>query len=172
MHIHHCLADFRRYYSKKRSSRGRYLRRRASASILILYQISAEISIIWPRFVIIISFLICFLDFICETKNFLILSSREFFIRDVSIIILGDCFKAFLSKCSREFALADLGDFISNSVPSSKMSAVCRFDSSRNNPICGDTAWGGGCGLFSRIYLLLGEKQEIDFLSKCLGLDN
>ena len=82
------------------------------------------------------SFLICFLDFICETKNFLTLSSREFFIRDVSIIILGDCFKAFLSKCSREFALADLGDYISNSIPSSKMSAVCKFDSSRNLISC------------------------------------
>ncbi len=83
-----------------------------------------------------ISFLICFLDFICDTKNFLTLSSREFFMRDVSIIIFGDCFKAFLSKCSNEFALADLGDFISNSIPSSKIFAVCRFDSLRNLISC------------------------------------
>lgn len=53
---------FRKILEIKRSSRGRYLRRRASASMLVLYQIRAEMSMIRPCFVIIISFLICFLD--------------------------------------------------------------------------------------------------------------
>lgn len=50
--------------------------------------------------------------------------SCMYFILDVSIMIFGDCFKVFFSKCSIEFAFADLGDFSSNSMPLISMSAV------------------------------------------------
>lgn len=48
------------------------------------------------------------------------------------MMMLDDCFRAFLSKCSREFELADFGDFISNSILSRRISAVCRLDFLRN----------------------------------------
>lgn len=56
-----------------------------------------------------------------------------FLILEVSTIIFEDCFKAFFSKCSIEFALADLGDFSSNSVPLMSISAVWIFDSLMNS---------------------------------------
>ena len=113
--------------NKKRSSRGRYLRRRARTSILPLYQTRAEISIICPCFVIMIRLLICLLILTWFIRKRRVLSSLTFFILEVSIMILQDCFTAFLRICSSEFALADFGDFISNSIPSNRISAVFVF---------------------------------------------
>ena len=93
-------------------------------------------SIIRPCFVIMINLLICFLDLVWAIRNLRVLSSRAFFMRDVSMIILFDCFKAFFIRCSNELAVGDFGDLISYSTPSNKMSAVCKFDSSRNSMSC------------------------------------
>lgn len=90
-------------------------------------------SIIWFCFEIINRLLICFLDLAWVIKKLRVLLSLTYFIRDVSIIMFGDCFKAFFNICSREFDKDDFGDFISYLIPFSAISAVCRFASGTNS---------------------------------------
>lgn len=54
-------------------------------------------SIIWFCFEIINRLLICFLDLAWVIKKLRVLLSLTYFIRDVSIIMFGDCFKAFFN---------------------------------------------------------------------------
>ena len=70
-------------------------------------------SIICPCFEIMISFFICFLILTWLIKKRRVLSSCAFFILDVSIIILLDCFNAFFRMCSSVLELTDFGDLIS-----------------------------------------------------------
>lgn len=56
-----------------------------------------------------------------------------FFIRDESIIKFGDCRIALRIMWSIVLALLVKGDFISNSTPSSKMSAVLMEEVGRNS---------------------------------------
>ena len=121
---------------QKRSSRGRYLRRHASASILSLYQIQGKMSMMQPLPVIIISRLIPVLTLACANRNRRTLFARACLILDMSTMILGDCLMAFFRLCSSEFERAAFGDLISNSTSSSKMSAVLRFASGKNSTLC------------------------------------
>ena len=124
------------FHAKKRSSRGRYLRRRAQTSITILYQMKLKMSIISPVFVTYNIFFIRLRDFICAFRKLHILSSRTFFSLYESIMIFCDCFNALFIVCSRELIEADFGDFISYSIPSILISAVWIWLSGRNSTKC------------------------------------
>lgn len=121
------------FLRKKWSLRGRYILRRAKASISWCYQANANMSTIWLRFVISNSLFICFCFLTWLTKKTRILSSLTPLILDESIIRLGDCLAPLLSVCSKEFALNDFGDFISNSIPSRRISGVLWIDSGKNS---------------------------------------
>lgn len=55
--------------------------------------------------------------------------------REVSIIKLDDCLRAFRRVCSSVLGLKRSGDLISNSMPSSRMSAVLILETGRNSTV-------------------------------------
>lgn len=123
------------FASSKKKPSGRHLLRRAGLLLLLIYQIKPKMSMIWPFFVIISIFLICLVFRICDTRKLRILSSR-IFVLEVSMIRFGHCFSPFFNKCSSVFADTVFGDFISNSIPSSKISGLfCPF-SNKNSTLC------------------------------------
>lgn len=86
--------------TKKRGPYAKHILRPAKASLIICYQISPKMSIMWPCFVIKSIFLICLCLRIWLTRKVRILLSLIFLIREESIMILGDCLSAFLRVCS------------------------------------------------------------------------
>lgn len=88
-----------------------------------------------PRLSIKSILFICFCFLFWPTRNFSSFLSPTFFSRDESIIRFGDCFTPRFNRCSREFELNDLGDFISNGVLSINTSAVRTPDSRINSTL-------------------------------------
>lgn len=56
--------------------------------------------------------------------------------RDMSMMMLGDCFSAFRIVCSRVFGVKRSGDLISYSTPSTKMSGTFRSVGIKNSTLC------------------------------------